>query len=462
MLETWQAALRHLKDRVSQHNFETWFQPLEVTRFEDKGVERWVHISVIDDFNKAWLEDNYVDLIQEALEAVTPGVWKLKLEVQGLDIHEPQAVLIDSPKAAARQVKATQLEIAQPRKDWKELAHQSGMNPRYTFEEFVVGSSNQFVHAACQAVATNPSQTYNPLFIFGGVGLGKTHLLQAVGIEVLRRDPTQRVLYLSAEDFMNQLITSLRQKDMNNFRTQFRNQCDILLIDDIQFIGGKDSTQEEFFHTFNSLHQMGKQIVITSDKPPRELPGIEDRLASRFAWGLTADIQVPSVETRVAILEKKAEADGVPLPKDVAMLIASAVRSNVRELEGVLVRLGAQASLMRMPMTLDFARDMLKRMNLDDGKGMTVDRIIRQVSQYFGIKPADIKGAKRSRDISIPRQVAMYLARTITDESFPELGKKFGGKDHTTVLAACRRMEDELSRGTEVGQSISTLKSQLS
>jgi len=463
MMETWQAALRHLQDKVSSHNFENWFSPLELDRAEDRGVERVVHLKVKDDFCKAWIEDNYLDLIVGALSEVTPGKWRVVLGVDGHELASPVVAMNSNSRVAAKELKSApeQASIFAPRVDWKERAYAAGMNPRYTFDEFVVGTSNQFVHAACQAVAANPSQTYNPLFIFGGVGLGKTHLLQAVGCEILRRDPTQRVVYLSSEEFMNQLITSLRQKDMNSFRMQFRNECDILLIDDIQFIGGKDSTQEEFFHTFNTLHQTGKQIVITSDRPPRELPGIEDRLASRFAWGLTADIQVPTVETRVAILEKKAEADGVSLPKDVAMLIAHAVRSNVRELEGVLVRLGAQASLMRMPMSLDFAKDMLRRMNLDDGRATTVERIIRQVSLHFGLKPADLKGSKRSRDISIPRQIAMYLSRTITDESYPEIGKKFGGKDHTTVMAACRRMEGELSSGTELSQTIQSLRTQL-
>ncbi len=463
MLETWQTALRHIETQVSSQNHKQWFETLEFEGITRAGAVSTIHFYVVDDFVKAWTEDNYVEVIVHALEHVQPGDWKVKVQVRGQE-QSPGLVALDTPsRAAARESRPSlvQESLFTPRVDWKELAFNAGMNPRYTFDEFVVGSSNQFVHAACQAVAANPARTYNPLFIYGGVGLGKTHLLQAVGCEILRRDPTQRVLYLSSEDFMNQLITALRQKDMNGFRQQFRNNCDILLIDDIQFIGGKDSTQEEFFHTFNSLHQLGKQIVITSDRLPRDLPGIEDRLASRFGWGLTADIQAPTVETRVAILEKKAEADGVPLTKEVAMIIASAVRSNVRELEGVLVRLGAQASLTRTPLTVEFAREMLRRMNLDDARALTVDSIIKLVCQHFDVKPADLKSTKRSRDISIPRQIAMYLARRCTDESFPEIGKKFGGKDHTTVMAACKRMEGELSVGGDIAHAIQSLRSQL-
>lgn len=325
----------------------------------------------------------------------------------------------------------------------------AGINPRHDFDEFVVGPSNQFVHAASTAVAENPGGSYNPLFIFGGVGLGKTHLLHAVGIEALKRNPQARVVNLSSEDFMNQLITSLRQKEMNSFRTQFRNNCDVLLIDDIQFIAGKDSTQEEFFHTFNALYHSGKQIVITSDVMPKDLPGIEERLRSRFSWGLCADIQPPEMETRIAILEKKAEADGIEMDKDVAILLASSIRSNVRELEGTLIRLGAQASLMNQPITMDLAREMLDRMNIEQGRELSTEYIIEMVARDFGITPRDIKGKRRTRAISKPRQYAMYLARKHTDHSYPQLGDQFGGKDHTTVLAACKKIGGLIDDGDE-------------
>lgn len=463
MTEIWQHTLQDLKEKVSDHVWSTWFEKISFHELEDGVAE----LEVTDDFSKAWIEDNYLDLVRESMYAVSSREWRLVVR-SSVAVEVGEDVAIDAPTRAmaARQARMTspieQRDIFEsPRIDWRERVAQAGMNTRYTFDEFVVGGSNQFVHAACGAVASNPARVYNPLFIFGGVGLGKTHLLQAVGCEILKRDPTQRVRYLSSEEFMNQLITSLRNKDMNSFRSQFRNDCDVLLIDDIQFIGGKDSTQEEFFHTFNALHQAGKQIVMTSDRPPRELPGIEDRLASRFSWGLIADVQAPSVETRMAILEKKAEADGIPLAKDVALLIASAVRSNVRELEGTLIRLGAQASLTQTPLTAEFAKDMLRRMNIEDGRQLTVDRVIKLVAGRFDIKSSDIKGARRTRDISIPRQIAMYLSRQHTDESFPQIGKKFGGKDHTTVIAAFRRMEQEVNAGGELAEIIRELESQL-
>jgi len=423
-------------------------------------------LEVDDDFFKAWIEDNYMDLIEDALRGATGESMEVVIDIEGsFDGDDEELLEVEETRAAARSARidgqtALFEFTAPPVKDLQELVTEAGMNPRYTFDEFVVGSSNQFTYAACQAVATTPAQTYNPLFIFGGVGLGKTHLLQAIGVEILKRDPHTRVMYLSSEEFMNQLITSLRKKDMNTFRNQFRNDCDLLLVDDIQFIGGKDSTQEEFFHTFNALYQSGKQIVVTSDKSPKELPGIEERLASRFSWGLIADIQPPEIETRVAILEKKAEADGLSMTQDVAMLIASTVRSNVRELEGTLIRLGAQAKLMGTRLTLDFARTMLKRMNLDTRRQVGVQEILRATASHFDITVSDIKGPRRTRAISEPRQIAMYLSRKHTNHSYPELGRRFGGKDHTTVLAACKKLEDLVATGdNDFARSIQELES---
>ena len=467
MQDIWNVALDDLRAKVSAHNFQAWFQNI---RFHHHSGET-AYLEVNDDFYKAWIEDNYLDLIEDALKAATGETMTVVIDVEGaFDQEEQEDALLEAemlPKAArsARIAESTQTALfaftpAEPAVDPLRLAMEAGMNPRYTFEEFVVGSSNQFTHAACSAVASNPAQSYNPLFIFGGVGLGKTHLLQAIGIEMLRRDPHARVMYLSSEEFMNQLITSLRNKDMNNFRNQFRNNCDLLLIDDIQFIGGKDSTQEEFFHTFNALYQSGKQIVVTSDKSPKELPGIEERLASRFSWGLIADIQPPEIETRMAILEKKAEADKLEISKEVVMLLASSIRSNVRELEGTLVRLSAQASLMGTPLSVDLARQMLKRMNLDSRREISVEDIMKTVASHFDITVADMKGSRRTRAISEPRQIAMYLCRKHTHHSYPELGRKFGGKDHTTVLAACRKLEDLEEMGSnEFSEAIETLES---
>ncbi len=471
MTDIWQAALSKLQERVSSHNFKSWFQKITLHHRDGQAL----YLEVGDEFLKAWIEENYLDLIEDALADVTPEPVQVTLDVaaayasstaedgvQSVDVPDEamaarmgrlqeQAARVVEPATRRPPTQGAMSldEPSRPGPDPEEAMTAAGLNPRHDFDEFVVGPSNQFVHAACSAVADNPGKSYNPLFIFGGVGLGKTHLLHAVGIEAIRRDPGARVVNLSSEDFMNQLITSLRQKEMNAFRTQYRNNCDVLLIDDIQFIAGKDSTQEEFFHTFNALYHSGKQIVITSDKLPKDLPGIEERLRSRFSWGLCADIQPPEMETRIAILEKKAEADGIALDKEVAILLASSIRSNVRELEGTLIRLGAQASLMGQPITLELAREMLDRMNIDQGREINTERIIEIVAADFAITPRDIKGSRRTRAISKPRQYAMYLARKHTDNSYPQLGEQFGGKDHTTVLAACKKIGGLIDDGDD-------------
>ena len=458
MQEFWMSALDQLRTMFSEENFDRWFQHLSY-HHHDEGV---FYLAASDGFFATWIEDNYIDLIEEALAGVTgQSVEEVKVVIDAADELEEEATehridLEEAPKAAreARLGQGAQgalFEIEEepeaPELPLEERVEGAGMNPQYTFEEFVVGTSNQFSYAASRAVATDPARTYTPLFIFGGVGLGKTHLLQAIGIEMLRQEPQAKVVYLSAEEFMNQMITSLRNQEMNAFRDQFRHNCDLLLVDDIQFIGGKDSTQEEFFHTFNALYQQGKQIVLTSDKTPQELPGIEDRLASRFASGLIADIQPPEIETRVAILEQKAEADGIELSKDVAMLLASSIRSNVRELEGTLIRLGAQADLMGTTVTVGLARQMLRQMNIHQRKKVGVDEIMERVSSHFDITVQDMKGRRRTRAISEPRQMAMYLSRKHTEHSYPELGRRFGGKDHTTVLAAYQKIEELVEMG---------------
>ena len=464
MTEFWNAVLDDLERKVSAHNFDTWFRNLSLHHAGDETA----FLEVADDFLKAWIESNYVDVIEESLRSTTGSDWRVEIEVCGTyGTSKPAEIALDAPRAAALQGRlgsgatsapATSSRVRAVEPSFDELVARAGLNPRYTFDEFVVGGSNQFVHAASAAVASNPAGTYNPLFVFGGVGLGKTHLLQAIGNEALKRDPKTRVIYLSSEEFMNQLIMSLRARDMNAFRAHFRNDCDLLLIDDIQFIGGKDSTQEEFFHTFNALYHSGKQLVMTSDKSPKELPGIEERLASRFSWGLIADIQPPEMETRVAILEKKAEADGISLAKEVAILIASCVRSNVRELEGTLIRLGAQAKLLGSPMTIEFVREMLKRMNLEAGRRITPERIMKVVASHYDLKVAELKGKSRAHVVSRPRQVAMYLSRKHTDHSFPEIGRAFD-KDHTTVIAACRKLEPLEGSNDPLAAAISEIES---
>jgi chromosomal replication initiator protein len=316
--------------------------------------------------------------------------------------------------------------------------------PKYTFDNFVVGASNQFAHAASKAVANQPGDHYNPLFIYGGVGLGKTHLVNAIGHQVLDRNESARVVYLSSESFMNELIAALRRDRMDEFKARFR-RIDVLIVDDVQFLAGRERTQEEFFHTFNSLYDGHHQIVLTSDKFPKEIPDLEERLRNRFEWGLIADIQPPDVETRVAILEKKAEFEGIELPQDVAIFLATNIDSNVRELEGSLTRLGAFASLNKCPITVDFARNVLQsvlRERVD--RAITIESIQKAVCEFFRIRPNDLRSKRRTRTVALPRQVAMYLCRRYTNASFPVIGDRFGGRDHSTVIHAAQVIERRL------------------
>jgi chromosomal replication initiator protein len=364
-------------------------------------------------------------------------------------------------RAAGRDAGPAPARATAVRPSHQEAVLRAGLNPKYTFDQFVVGSSNQFSHAACQAIAERPARAYNPLFLHGGVGLGKTHLLHAVGSEILRRWPDLRVTYISSENFMNELIHSLRTRDTNTFRTRFRDQCDLLLMDDIQFIAGKDSTQEEFFHTFNALYQAHRQIAITSDKSPGELPGLEERLRSRFAWGLIADIQAPDIETRIAIIRKKADEEEIHVSNDVAMYLATHIRSNVRELEGSLVRLKAYAALYGQSINLEMAKAQLRAVIREQTRQVTVERIQRVVANFFNVKVKDLVGRRRHRVIAHPRHIAMYLSRHHTQESFPEIGKHFGGRDHSTVMNAVNKIEKSLISDEGLKQEVRTLEQSL-
>ncbi|MFB6264380.1 MAG: chromosomal replication initiator protein DnaA [Bradymonadaceae bacterium] len=462
MADIWQSILDELEEKVRTETFDTWFEhKIDFRRCDE---DRLV-LAVEDEFSKVWIEENYLDLIVESLRGVTDGAGGVEIVVDAEpgDGGDDGVNVVEGPSRSiaaldGRPPSEPGTDASDETVEPDERVRRAGLNPRYTFDNFVVGSSNQFVHAACLAVANKPAESYNPLFIFGEVGLGKTHLLQAVGNKLMHDDRSLRVVNRSSEDFMNEVITSIRQESMNEFRTTYRNQCDVLLIDDIQSIAGKDATQKEFFHTFNALYNSGKQIVITSDQPPKELPGIEERLASRFAWGLCADIQPPEMETRVAILEKKAESENIDLDDDVALLLAKHIRSNIRELEGTLVRLGAQAELTDRSITVEMARNMLERMNIEHDRELSVERIIEIVADHFDIGPADIKGSRRTHAISKPRQYAMYLARKHTEHSYPELGRKFGGKDHTTVLAACQKLEEKVEQEPEMAELMETLE----
>jgi len=326
----------------------------------------------------------------------------------------------------------------------RDVSRNDGLLERYTFDHFVIGASNQFAHAACLAVANQPGERYNPLFIYGGVGLGKTHLVNAIGHKVIERDSDKRIAYLSAESFMNELISAIRRDRMDDFKSRFR-RVDVLILDDVQFLAGRERTQEEFFHTFNSLYESHRQIILTSDKFPKEIPELEERLRNRFEWGLIADIQSPDLETRVAILEKKAETENIDLPNDVALFLAHHVDSNVRELEGSLTRLGAFASLNHVPLTVEFAREVLRSVLRDTRSTITIEAIQKTVCDFFDLRAADLRSKKRTRNIALPRQLAMYLCRRYTQASYPAIGERFGNRDHSTVIHATNTIERRLA-----------------
>ncbi len=372
--------------------------------------------------------------------------------------EEPSATTVRHDGGFAPSPAEAGARPAQARFDWDSAAQ---LNPKYTFDAFVIGAANQFAHAAARAVAERPSKAYNPLFLYGGVGMGKTHLMQAIGHEVKKRQPQSAICYLTSEKFTNEVIHSLRYDKMASFRDRFRN-VDVLLVDDIQFLRQKERTQEEFFHTFNALHDSLKQIVIASDRPPKELAEIEDRLRSRFEWGLIADIQPPDLETKVAILQKKAEQERVPLPTDVALFIASNIRSNVRELEGALIRLVAYTSLTGAPLTLQTAQQVLKSIIDAQTRRVTIDSIQKAVAEQFGLRVADIKAKNNSRPIVYPRQIAMYLAKHLTEASLPEIGRQFGGKHHTTVMHSVEKIEQVRKGDKDLNRMLNKLTEILS
>jgi chromosomal replication initiator protein len=426
-----------LKTKVSELNFNNWIRPATFSS-PNPG---FLKIEVPNKFIRDWITENYLDLIKYELFKITGMEHEIVFEVRS---EEPSS----SPEASRP-----------PSKPTVENSRSSELfSPKYTFETFVVGSSNQFAHAAAMAVAGAPSKTYNPLFIYGGVGLGKTHLLSAIGYAVLQKNPSIRIIYISGENFTNELINSIRYEKMFEFRKKFRDSCDIFLVDDVQFIAGKERTQEEFFHTFNYLYESRKQVVMTSDRFPKDIPQLEERLRSRFEWGLIADIQAPDTETRVAILKKKAEHDGVLLPDDVAMFLATNIRSNVRELEGSLIRVSAFASLVGSEINLDLAKEVLKNLIPDHNRHLTVETIQKLVADHYNIKLTELKSARRLKTLTGPRQIAMYLCRKHVKSSFPELGLKFGGKDHSTVVHAVQKVTKRLSEDPSFRKEVDSLE----
>ncbi len=411
-----------------------------------------MRLEVPNRFVRDWIREHYSQIIQETLSDIGAVAYRVQLGVA----DRSEAKNTDEEQAPPpRSQNETRKES--PVKEWNPAFN---LNRKYTFGEFVAGSSNQFAVAAAMAVANNPATTYNPLFIYGGVGLGKTHLINAIGNFILGSNREMKVCYYTSEKFMNELINSLRYAKMDEFRNKFRSM-DVLLIDDVQFIAGKERTQEEFFHTFNALYESHKQIVVTSDKFPKEIPGLEERLRSRFEWGLIADIQPPDVETKQAILKMKAEQNGIQLPEDVALFLATSVSSNVRELEGFLIRIGAYASLTSTPVTLEMAREVLKDILVEKNRELTVEEIQKTVAAHFSIKISDLKSAKRLKALVLPRQIAMYLSRILTSCSYPEIGERFGGKDHSTIIHAIKKIEKHMEEDFQLRSTVNTLKNVL-
>ena len=441
--QVWQEALTRIESQLSKPSFEAFLKAMQPLALEQDVFV----FSVPSAFAKEWLEGRYRGLIAETLrEVLTRGV-DVRFVVTDGDPNghgsrqAPPAQAFSRPEAAAPGASG-------------DMRYHTG---KYTFDTFVVGAGNRFAHAAAQAVAETPARAYNPLFIYGGVGLGKTHLLQAIGHYVLSHSPAARVMYVSSERFTNDLINAIRDDKMVEFRHRYRN-VDVLAIDDIQFLAGKERTQEEFFHTFNTLHETSRQLIISSDRAPREIPTLEDRLRSRFEWGLIADIQPPDYETRVAILRKKAEKDRIVVPDEVAQYIAQRISSNIRELEGALSRLRAHAEMARTAISVDVAAEVLKEL-LPQARvrPVTIPAIQRAVAEFFGIRIEEMKAKRRTKGVAFPRQVAMYLCREITDASLPRIGEEFGGRDHTTVMHACDRVKRALQEDAHLNAGVESL-----
>ncbi|PYP90668.1 MAG: chromosomal replication initiator protein DnaA [Candidatus Angelobacter sp. Gp1-AA117] len=451
----WLRILGALEKKISRHSYDTWLKP---TRYShSNGSIIFVRVPT-PEFRH--IGEKFGDLIQEAMDTFAPEFQDVKFITAEEDPTTPPMRPDGgfAPVSATGAAAASTSAAKQQRFDWDSAAQ---LNPRYTFEAFVIGSGNQFAHAAAQAVAERPSKAYNPLFLYGGVGMGKTHLMQAIGHEVKRRQPQAAICYISSEKFTNELINSLRYDRMVSFRGKFRN-VDVLLIDDIQFLAHKERMQEEFFHTFNALHESMKQIVIASDRPPKELAEIEDRLRSRFEWGLIADIQPPDLETKVAILQKKAESDRVSLSIDLALYIASNVRTNVRELEGALIRLLAYCSLTGAEISLATAQQVLKNFIDSQTRKITIDAIQKAVAEQFGLRVNEIKAKSNSRAIVFPRQIAMYMAKRMTEASLPEIGRQFGGKHHTTVMHSIDKIEEQRQSDKDLNRMLNKLTENLS
>jgi chromosomal replication initiator protein len=433
----WDQILTRIETKVNRHSFYTWFKP---TSFLADGGSS-ITVRVPNALFKDWLTKHYSVVLSEALAEVR------RPDASVLFVSEGAAIPASVDEAVVPPAPAEE-DPAQPA-----ATAPGGLNPRYTFDTFIVGPSNQFAHAACRAVAEAPSRSYNPLFIYGGVGLGKTHLMHAIGHYVLHHDAGLKLTYISSERFMNEMINAVRYDRILDFRERYRS-VDVLLVDDIQFVSGKEGTQTEFFHTFNALYDAQKQIVLSSDRPPHEIPALEERLRSRFEWGLIADIQPPDLETKVAILKRKAEAEVIPLPDNVAMYIAGRIKSNIRELEGSLIRLIAYASLTGREISLELTQEVLKHIIDQDDRAVTIESIQKFVTDYYQLKFGELKSRNNSKSIAMPRQVAMYLCKSLTHASLPEIGRSFGGKHHSTVIHSIKKVEELRKRNPDFNNLI--------
>jgi chromosomal replication initiator protein len=436
-MNCWDQIRNHLQQKVSAQSYDNW---LKGTSFAGLDGDT-LFVSVPDRETRAWLEREYAGLVSGAIQ-------DLKVPVERVT-YESEPVRGAHNQAMAAVDNSTDLEPGI-----------NPLNPKFTFDTFVVGACNQFAHAAARSVATNPSRSYNPLFLYGGVGMGKTHLMHAIGRELMDKHGAMRVIYTSSERFMNEMIACIRTERMQQFHQRYR-EADVLLVDDIQVLGSKERTQEEFFHTFNELHDHQKQIVISSDSPPKDIPGLVERLRSRFEWGLMADIQPPDLETKMAILDKKAEAEGIKLPDDVRSFMASKTKSNVRELEGALVKLIAYSSLTGTPINQQMAQQVLKHLVHVQDRKVTIDSIQKAVAERFQIKPSQLKEKSNMKKVVYPRQVAMYLVKELTNASLPEIGRAFGGKHHTTVIHSINKIEKERHIDPELNRLLHNLMDSL-
>lgn len=433
--DIWNSSLSKIEEKVGSSILDLWFRPIKLSQIKEQQIT----VEIPNRFFKDWTEDNYPDIIGETIGGI---------------LGYPVTIRYRIAEKVDPDVKKMDMRLENRRQ--KLASRGIYLNPKYTFENFIIGPSNQFAHAAAKKVAEVPGRAYNPLFIYGGVGLGKTHLITAIGNAVIDKSPEISVIYVSAEQFTNEVVSAIRHEKMGELKDKYRN-VDLLLLDDIQFIANKTQTQEEFFHTFNAIYEKQKQIVISSDRPPKEIGAVTDRLRSRFSMGLIADIQPPELETKVAILQKKSEMEKIHIPEEVAYYLASKVKSNIRELEGCLIRLGAQASLTGRPINKDMAKYILQDLIEEDEKPVTTDLIQKTVCEHYALKLSDMKAKKRTKEVALPRQIAMYLSKQLTNLSLSDIGKNFGGKDHATVIYACKQVEEKRAKDEAFNRMIENL-----